>query len=698
MAIPDPSNVSIDQLMREIIDDPEKANDPTLTPQQITELVDRMDVYKQSAPRPETHQKKAAVSYMNMRENYIKKFTATSFAGFMYRMLSEWDPPARSRQWKPPTASELNAERADADKCPFDYVKLLKKCGQLHEFIETLRDTYVEKSVEDFLANAKNTIDNHPPEEYNQTIRALIAEQREGDDGKALAKRIEKVHDDAVAMEQIELLATHRSETVERRVGILYTVTRLLYEMGREADFRFDATEAATARFPRLKHIIDESPRPTGRREKTEELEIPSNVIQHHIREFMNEYLHFDPDVHVKSAHNADQVDSEAIKTSIRKFRAVKPEEYMDDKTDPSRIPLRLMQNMKRPEVRELVQLDDGLEETYRRIVAEPENIDAVLRILRDDELAQSMAHICSTPSIKQQFLRCVALSPEALAPVQCAVDNIPPQDLFHRWQIYSEVNFEELRVVTEAIYNDKPDLDFAVFVYDSWEGTDAQIQTEFDRFATVKESALVGDAKLVPYGGWVLMGDFKKNRTNIQFYNQNTEVLKRILEKTEEDKKLGKDLLNKRVKKVKAENIRDQGPDAPELAAYARHATGEIRGTGAERVLKPEDMKRLERAKGNLAAARDLEEFDRLSTRLTELERKRKETKRLDIDEEEEVAGIMEHLQKQREQMEIPDDAVQVDIFQHDGKSGNLTKTKFFTEMEVPKLPDPSDSAPPPA
>ena len=65
----------------------------------------------------------------------------------------------------------------------------------------------------------------------------------------------------------------------------------------------------------------------------------------------------------------------------------------------------------------------------------------------------------------------------------------------------------------------------------------------------------------------WTVLADYKKNRENIDFYNRHTEVLKRIMDQHEQDKKLGKDLMNKRVKKAKSKNIEEMGKDAEILA-----------------------------------------------------------------------------------------------------------------------------------
>ena len=51
------------------------------------------------------------------------------------------------------------------------------------------------------------------------------------------------------------------------------------------------------------------------------------------------------------------------------------------------------------------------------------------------------------------------------------------------------------------------------------------------------------------------MLADFKENRKKIEFYNRNTEVLKRILDRHADDKKLGSELMKNRIKHVLVTN-----------------------------------------------------------------------------------------------------------------------------------------------
>ena len=69
----------------------------------------------------------------------------------------------------------------------------------------------------------------------------------------------------------------------------------------------------------------------------------------------------------------------------------------------------------------------------------------------------------------------------------------------------------------------------------------------------------------------WNLLGSFKQNRERIKFYNENTKVLENILKQQEDDAKMGKKLLDERVRKKKIKNVKEYGKTDPKVAQYLK-------------------------------------------------------------------------------------------------------------------------------
>ena len=99
-------------------------------------------------------------------------------------------------------------------------------------------------------------------------------------------------------------------------------------------------------------------------------------------------------------------------------------------------------------------------------------------------------------------------------------------------------------------------------------------------------------DIKMLEFGGWTPMADFAANREKIEFYNKNTGIVQKILERHAEDAKMGKDMVKNRVKQAKAKNIREQGPDHPDLKNYTENAGPNMQAMGAVKGLDKEQMK----------------------------------------------------------------------------------------------------------
>lgn len=162
----------------------------------------------------------------------------------------------------------------------------------------------------------------------------------------------------------------------------------------------------------------------------------------------------------------------------------------------------------------------------------------------------------------------------------------IPPADTFHRWEYYHDVNYEKLREFTWDLYHDKPDLEDTFNVFRVHETPE-----EAKQFVEVNVDGIRTSILTVETGKWNLIGPFKKNRERIDFYTKETEVLKMIHEQNQKDAELGRKLMERRTKEVKKKNVKECGPDAPGLAQQYQQSIGElpgaVRGTTYEEQLR---------------------------------------------------------------------------------------------------------------
>jgi hypothetical protein len=459
-------------------------------------------------------------------------------------------------------------------------------------------------------------------------------------------------------------------------VGLLYAATHTVHKMGLDATNRLYNTAVYGKRFPEFREAVSgyPMPRPPG------QLEFPAENAKEVIHNFLKTWFDFDPSVHVRSGHDAATMEKFVSEIKVNE-QTVKV-----DTADPSHFTLN--------ELRASIEPAPEHKEVLSVLMENHHNYNEVLAVMRDDDLRTATQTALAEVETFKHYLFPIRKD----KPARAALDHIPPQDTFHRcFNNYYEVNYEELRTITEAIYPEKPYLDWTIALWNVFEGTQAEVDSAFEKHCQKYQDEFPSSIKCLEFGCWSLLADFKANREKIQFHNKNTEVLKRIMERHAEDKKIGAELMRNRVKQTKAKNIAEVGPDAPGLAAYKRNVAErgqDLGGKGAEKVISPEEMRRLEKAQGNIKAAKELEVLEQLEATIQRLEDVEKQ-RSLTPAETEELKTARIHIVRAKEMINVPDDAIQVDIFTSNPSTGEFEKTKIYTKSVAPELP--TDESPHP-
>ena len=210
------------------------------------------------------------------------------------------------------------------------------------------------------------------------------------------------------------------------------------------------------------------------------------------------------------------------------------------------------------------------------------------------------------------------------------STSHIPPADIFHRWQYYTDTNYEEIRSSVRDLYCEKPDIEFAINPYDQFENKE-----DSDKFIQKHKNEVIADILTLTNGKWNLCGSFKKNRERINFYNEKTAVIEEIFKQVEQDKKLGADLMRKRVVRKKKQNVLECGKEPEEFKQYRKENPSGFETYGAEDMSKHKEQNNI--TSNNISN-------------------------------------------------ECPYDAVQVDVFDFSQGGTTVTKSEFFTEADAPK------------
>lgn len=156
----------------------------------------------------------------------------------------------------------------------------------------------------------------------------------------------------------------------------------------------------------------------------------------------------------------------------------------------------------------------------------------------------------------------------------------IPSLDVFAKYDRYLDEHYEEYMQVVQDVYGAKPDIDFCVIVYDKHDNKEAAKQ-----FKEHYMDQVIAPITNIQKNRWVALGPYRENRERVDFFNRHTEVLKEMIDQRERDSHVATDIMKKRIKTKKAQNIAEAGPDDKEFRAYLKSNKPEIAKLGGEHV-----------------------------------------------------------------------------------------------------------------
>ncbi|MCK4967716.1 MAG: hypothetical protein KAS12_01560 [Candidatus Aenigmarchaeota archaeon] len=237
----------------------------------------------------------------------------------------------------------------------------------------------------------------------------------------------------------------------------------------------------------------------------------------------------------------------------------------------------------------------------------------------------------------------------------------IPPDDTFHRIRFYMDANYEKIRQATLAIYREKPDIELAFQVHGSF-----PTEEEAKEFQQQHSGEMITKMDVIKNGNWILTGPFKQNRTRMEFYNRENEILKQIIDHKAEEAKLGKELMEDRVSRGKEQNITEVGPDDPGLKKYSETNANKVKTHIARVETKPNSDPKIPRHR------RDRKMIKKTPPTKEEIDQRLKER---------DLNLKLKEKKDQQIQDQTPDNGIAVQVFTTDGKDFN--SSHFYSKEE---------------
>lgn len=155
----------------------------------------------------------------------------------------------------------------------------------------------------------------------------------------------------------------------------------------------------------------------------------------------------------------------------------------------------------------------------------------------------------------------------------------IPPHDYFGNFGLYMRNNYEELQKAVHDLYCETPDWEMAINPY-SWHDS----EEDAEKFKKKHSDEVITEIFTAHSGKWNFFSPFKQVRESTNYYTDQTIVLEEMMKQLERDEKLGMELMRNNVRKAKAENVLEEGPDDPAFVKWSKQ-NSELAKMGAKHV-----------------------------------------------------------------------------------------------------------------
>jgi hypothetical protein len=287
------------------------------------------------------------------------------------------------------------------------------------------------------------------------------------------------------------------------------------------------------------------------------------------VKEFLEEFLQFNPDEHVRSAYRPnrgdktrDPVDTPAGDLAVKHLSA-SDKEFAAKENLYNEV-MKMKDDKKTDEVKTSDKKTDEVKTSDKK--TDEVKKESKVKVVIDKDGRKKLVRTHAPDKIK-------GVDPTV---AETTREMIPPHDIFGRFKLYYTSNYEQLRDAVKDLYCEKPDLELAINPY-SWHDS----ADKAEDFKKKHRNEVIAEVFTAHSGKWNFFDTFKEQRDNVNFYNDSTIVLEEIMKQNERDGKLAKDMMAKAVKKKKKVNELLDGPDAESFKKW-RQQNSEINKLGA--------------------------------------------------------------------------------------------------------------------
>jgi len=270
------------------------------------------------------------------------------------------------------------------------------------------------------------------------------------------------------------------------------------------------------------------------------------------VKEFLEEMFQFNPEEHVRSAYRPCRGDPERNPIETAAGKLAVDHHKASDKEFAANEELFDQEGNKYTMVKK--------KKVIKGVNGAPDKVIFKKVKVYDNVVDYSVKGPDGTVAVSKK----VGDGPDPTLP-QTVREFLPPHDIYGRFKSYYEGNYEQLRDFVKDAYCVKPDFELAINPYSVHD-----TEEEAEAFKRKHRNEVIAEVFTAVCGKWCFFDCFKEQRDNVNFYNDNTTILEEMMKQNQKDEELGRDLMKKRVKKLKQKNVIEDGPDAEAFKKWA--------------------------------------------------------------------------------------------------------------------------------
>jgi len=308
------------------------------------------------------------------------------------------------------------------------------------------------------------------------------------------------------------------------------------------------------------------------------------------VKEFLEHCFQFDPNHHVRSAYQPNLRDdtrrvisSAAGRLAIQEMKKKNPEfaEQMKDFEDLKKLKENKTLKGRNGSTKKVIKTKGKLTDILNTRTADLLQLKTFTKNLCEFSSSKDVPEIVQEScSVVQTWIEDqIGKAKDSKLP-SVAINMIPPIDYFGHFTQYYNDNFEQLLDVVGDLYAEKVDLHTAINIYAIHDTSEDAIAFQKKHSKEVITPIINGRS-----GSWLMLGPWSKNLDKARFYSEKTQIIEEIMDQQKKDNQLGTELMRKRVKKKKKENIAKDGPDDPNFQKWKNDMVPSVAKMGAEDV-----------------------------------------------------------------------------------------------------------------